>query len=297
MHARALALALLAFGVSTARAGTEPDIAPECGSRAAFDQALRERLGDDAPLANVLVVITRSPSRSHLRVQVGSDVRELEDASCTSLFRAAVVIAVAMLTHEPPPPPRAAPAPAPPSPAPASRRERPRFSLGAGIGLNVGTLPRPVLALELESKALWRYLGVSLSLRYLSPTTETVVADDKGVRLHAFGAGVSGIFSPSPVWEARLGFAAQRLSGDGTGSIIRKGTDSTWAAGPTLGLAFVPLRSPSFWAGLGAEGQMNALRGHFEILHYYRPVSDDSYPIYDVPWLAGSAFVRLGLVW
>jgi hypothetical protein len=294
MHARALALALLAFGVSTARAATKSDIAPECGSRAAFDQALRERLGDDAQLANVLVVITRSPSHSHLRVQIGSDVRELEDASCTSLFRAAVVIAVAMLTHEPPPPP---PSPSPAPPSPTSRRERTRFSLGAGIGLNVGTLPRPVLALELESKALWRHLGVSLSLRYLSPTTETVVDDDKGVRLHAFGAGVSGIFSPSPAWEARLGFAAQRLSGDGTGSIVRKGTDSAWAAGPTLALAFVPLRSPAFWAGLGAEGQLNALRGHFEILHYYRPVSEDSYPIYDVPWLAGSAFVRLGLVW
>jgi hypothetical protein len=299
MHARALALGLLAFGVSTARAGSEPDIAPECGSRAAFDQALRERLGDDVPLGSVLVAITRSPSRSRLRVQVGSDVRELEDASCTSLFGAAVVIAVAMLTHEPPlpPPAPAAPAPEPPSPAPASRRAHPRLSLGAGVGLNVGTLPRPVAALELESKALWRYLGVSLSLRYLSPTTETIVNDDKGVRLHALGAGVSGIFRPSPLWEARLGFAVQRLSGDGTGSIVRKSTDSAWAAGPTLALAFVPLLSPPFWAGLGAEGQLNVVRGHFEILHYYRSLSEDSYAIYDVPWLAASAFVRLGLVW
>jgi hypothetical protein len=298
MHAGALALALLAFGVSTARADNEPDIPPECGSRAAFDQALRQRLGDDAPIGSVLVAITRAPAHSHLRVQIGADVRELEDASCTELFRAAVVIAVAMLTHEPPPAPAPAAAAREPPPSPvSSRRELPRWSLGAGAGFNVGTLPRPVLALELESKVLWQYLGVSLSLRYLSPTTETVPNDDKGVKLRAFGAGVSGIFRPSRLWEARLGFAAQRLSGDGTGSIARKGSDSAWAAGPTLALAFVPLQSPPFWAGLGAEGQLNAVRGHFEILHYYRPVSEDSYAIYDVPWLAGSAFVRLGLVW
>src|SRR6185369_685687 len=99
------------------------------------------------------------------------------------------------------------------------------------------------------------------------------------------------------LWQARLGLAAQRLSGSGMGSITQRGSDSAWAAGPTLGLTFVPFQSGPAWVGLGAEGQLNAVRGHFQILHYYRPVSELAYDAYQVPWLAGSAFVRLGLVW
>jgi hypothetical protein len=160
----------------------------------------------------------------------------------------------------------------------------------------VGTLPDPVLALELESKALWRYFGASAHLRYLLPS-EKLTSTNRGVELRALGAGLSGIFRPSRWWEARLGFAAQRLNGQGSGSIAKQGTDSAWAAGPTLGLAFVPLQAGRFWAGAGAEGQLNAVRGRFEILNYYQPLSDDSLVVYQVPWLAGSAFVRLGLVW
>jgi hypothetical protein len=55
-----------------------------------------------------------------------------------------------------------------------------------------------------------------------------------------------------------------------------------------LGLSFTPFEPSPLWLGLGVEGQLNLLRGHFEILNYDGDV-------YDVPWLAGSAFVRLGL--
>ena len=289
----ACASTMLAVPIANTRAATEPEIPVECGTRAAFDAELSQRLGDDAQPHLVHVTITRAVNRFHLRVQIGNEVRELDDPSCTELFRAAVVVAVAMRLHEPPPPDEAAaPPPAKPSPA----REYPRFSVGAGAGLNVGTLPHPVFALELEGKAYWQYLGVSMNVRYLFPTTK-LDEQQKGVELRALGAGVSGLFRPSRLWEARLGFAVQRLSGQGAGAITRSHDDTVWAAGPTLGLTFVPIQQQLFWAGLGAEGQLNALRGNFQILHYSQDVTEPPREIYPMPWIAGQAFVRLGLVW
>lgn len=300
MHRWPLAAAFLMFGVSSARANPDSAIPPECGSRAAFDQALVERLGAEAPLDRVSVTITSAEPHSHLRVQVGDEVRTLDDPSCTELFRASFVIAMAMLGHEDAPPPNepAPSEPAPPLPAPTDTTtpRYPELSLAAGVGLSIGTLPDPVPAFELESKLLWRYVGASASLRYLFPADE-LTSSNKGVELRAWGVAASGIFRPSRLWEVRLGFAAQRLSGEGSGAIAQQGTDSAWAAGPTLGLAFVPLQIPPLWAGVGAEGQLNALRGRFEILNYYQPVSSEPYVVYRVPWLAASAFVRLGVVW
>jgi hypothetical protein len=159
----------------------------------------------------------------------------------------------------------------------------------------VGTLPHPVLALELEGKAFWQYLGVSANVRYFAPTKK-LDEQQKGVELQALGAGVTGLFRPSRLWEARLGFAAQRLSGHGVG-ITQSHDDTVWTAGPTLGLGFIPIQHRLFWAGLGAEGQLNALRGNFQILHYSQNVTESPREIYLAPWLAGQAFVRLGLVW
>jgi len=294
--ASALTFASVVLGAPPPDAESAPDIPAECGTRAVFDRELSRRLGDDTPTSNVRVSITQATGHYHLRVQIGGELRELDDASCIELFRASIVVAVAMLLHQPTkksalsPPSSPPPRPSPPPP------QYPRFALASGVGLALGTLPHPVLALELESKALWQYLGVSLSVRYLSPTAKV---DDqaKKVELQALGAGVAGLFRPSRYWEARLGFAAQRLSGQGAGSIAERHQDSVWTAGPTLGLAFVPLQQGWLWAGLGAEGQLNALRGSFQILHYSRDVMGPPYEIYPVPWLAASAFVRLGLVW
>ncbi len=279
------------LSASMARA-SEPAIPPECGSRAAFDREVSQRLRRDVPASSVHVSITQASGHYHLRVQIGPDVRELDDASCAELFRASIVVAVAMLLHEPP----KAEAPRPVAPKPSPPPVYPRFSVGAGAGVVLGTLPHPVLALELEGKTYWAHLGVSVNLRYLSPT-QKIDDQQKRVDLQALSAGVSGLFRPSRLWEARLGFAAQRLSGQGAGSITQSHQDSVWVAGPTLGLGFVPLQRGLLWAGLGAEGQLNALRGSFQILHHSRDVSGPPYEIYPVPWLAGSAFVRLGLVW
>jgi hypothetical protein len=289
----AFILALLGVSFANAAAATAPEIPAECGTRAAFDAELSKRLGDDAQPSLVHVAITQAANRFHLRVQIGDEVRELDDPSCTELFRASVVVAVAMLLHEPPKPVEAAP---PPPAKPTPPREYPRFSVGAGAGLSVGTLPQPVLALELEGKAFWQYLGVSLNARYLAPAKK-LDEQQKGVELQALSAGVTGLFRPSRLWEARLGFAAQRLSGHGAGSITQSHDDTSWAAGPTLGLGFIPIQQRLFWAGLGAEGQLNVVRGRFQILHYSQNVTDPPHEIYRVPWLAGQAFVRLGLVW
>jgi hypothetical protein len=287
-----MALAPSAFSAATAPAATE--IPPECGTRATFDRELYKRLGADAPTRSVQISITEASHQFHLRVQIGNEVRELDDASCTELFRASVVVAVAMLMHEPaknaaPPPPAVRPRPAP-------LRDYPRLSVAAGAGLGVGTLPKPVLALELESKLLWRRFGVGVNLRYLLPALK-IDAEDKHLKVQALGAGVSGIFRPSRLWEARLGFAAQRLAGEGGHGIAKPDTDSAWAAGPTLGLGFFPIQTEPFWAGLGAEGQLNAVRARFQILHYSQDVTNPAQEIYRAPWIAGSAFVRLGLVW
>lgn len=292
--ARALTFAFAVLGVSSAHAVPAPDFPAECGTRAVFDSELSKRLGNDAPTSSVHVSITQAPGHYHLRVQIGSEVRELDDPSCAELFRASVVVAVAMLLHEPQQ--AAPPPPPPPKPQPAPTSEYPHFTVGVGAGLALGTLPHPVLALELESKAFWQYLGVSVNLRYLAPT-EKVDSQAKSVELQALGAGVTGLFRPSRHWEARLGFAAQRLSGQGAGSITQRQQDSVWLAGPTLGLAFLPIQERLFWAGLGAEGQLNAVRGSFQILHYSQDVTSPPYEIYPAPWLAASAFVRLGLVW
>ena len=298
MRRSALALARLActLGAALARvpnanAQGGPEIPVECGSRSAFDTELKKRLGDDVPLESVHLSITQQPNRFHLRVQLGSELRELDDASCSELFRASVVVAVAMLMHE-----KERHAPPPPGPQPTPGSEYPFFSLGAGVGLSAGTLPKPVLALELESKLLWKSWGVAAGLRYYAPA-QHLDQSNKGVNLQALGTAVSGVFRPSRFWEARLGFAAQRLSGQGTGRINQPLGDSAWAAGPTLGLSFVPLHQGPFWAGLAAEGQLNLARGRFEILHYSQDVTNASSNIYTVPGLAGTAFVRLGLVW
>jgi hypothetical protein len=293
--ASALTFASAVLGVSPADAVPDPDIPAECGTRAVFDSELSKRLGDDAPASSVLVSITQALGHYHLRVQIGRELRELDDVSCTELFRASVVVAVAMLLHQPPPATAAVPPPPPPR-KPAATSEYPRFTLGAGLGVVLGTLPHPVLALELESKAFWQYLGVSMNLRYLAPS-EKVDDQAKSVELQALGAGVTGLFLPSRQWEARLGFALQRLSGQGAGSITQSHQDTVWTAGPTLGLSFIPIQERLFWAGLGAEGQLNAVRGSFQILHYSQDVTGPPYEIYPVPWLAASAFVRLGVVW
>jgi hypothetical protein len=292
----ALAFALAWLGAPHAHAASDVDSIPaECGSRAAFDAALEKRLGPDASHRDVHVTIEPRAGGFHLSVRRGDEQRELDDPSCFELFRASVVIAATMLmqSHEPEPAP--APASSPPKEAPREASASPELGVDLGAGVDLGTLPKPVLALELEGKALWHRVGVSANVRYLLSADERD-ANQQGADLDALGAGVSGIFRPSQHWEARLGFATQRLSGRGIGENSRYKA-AVWAAGPSLGLSYTPLRSGALWAGLGAEGRLNAVRGRFEIRNYSREVTDVPHVVYQVPWLAAAAFVRFGLVW
>ena len=286
----AFACAWLWLGVSTAHAVPALDFPADCGTRADFERELKQRLGDDAQVGSVLVSISQGPHGYHLRVQIGSELRELDDASCAELFRASVVVAVAMLMHD-----EQAPPPPPPPPAAKPKPLYPLFGVTAGAGVSLGTLPKPVLTLELEGETLWQRLGVAFNVRYFAPT-EKLLKSSQGADLKALGVGVAGIFRPSQLWQARLGFAVQRLSAHGVGS-AHNADDTAWAAGPTLGLGFIPLQSRSFWAGVGAEGELNAVRGRFEIRNYSGMLSAPPQLVFQVPWLAGSAFVRLGLVW
>jgi hypothetical protein len=284
---RAAAIAL-ALAASPAAATPDAPIPPECGSRAAFESELHQRLGSDTPLDGVHVEITPTPPHYNLRVKVGSELRELDDESCTELFRASIVIAMSLLLHDESEPEPVAPTESEPSSDAHEGSPRPRFTLGAGIGINAGILPSPVAAFELESKALWPQWGLSLGVRYL-PSAETPASQERGVRLRALGAHLGGIYRPARPWEARLGFGAQRLTGEGIGTADPQ-QGAAWVGGPTLGASFIPFESELLWAGLGAEGQLNLIRGKFEILNYNGDV-------YDVALFSGSAFVRLGLIW
>jgi hypothetical protein len=267
------------------------DIPSGCGTGAALDAELRHRLGDKPPQKRVHVSIVPRQNHFHLRVQLDDEVRQLEDESCTELFRAAVVVALAVLMQT-----EATPrALAPPSPPLQPRRQHPAYTLAGGAGVVVGSLANPVLGLALESKALWRRFGIALDLRYLT-STEKRDEQDKGVRLGGVGAGVAAIYRPAAGWEARLGVAAQRFTGEGRGQIAVFRDDVSWAAGPTGGLSVVAFEAAPFWVGLGAEGQLTLLRARFQIRNYSRDINAEPQDIFVSPWLAASGFVRLGLV-
>jgi hypothetical protein len=286
----ALGLAALSLVASRALANPDGPIPSQCGTRDTFDAQLRERLGPSARVEDVQVTIAPRGERFHLRVQIGADVRELEDEDCVELLRAAVVVALAVLMRTEP-----AAAPPPPAVPPPAGPTYPRLTVAAAGGFTLGSLPKPVLALGLESKLMWQHFGVALDLRYLAPA-EKRDENDKGVRLYGLGAGAAFFVRPAPRWDARLGFAAQRLTGVGTGRITVPQDDVSWTAGPTLGLGFTVFEARPFWLGLGAEGQLHVLRARFQIRNYSREISDQSKDIFVSPWLAASGFVRLGLL-
>src|SRR6188768_769927 len=143
----------LALGVSCslvalpAGAAISAQIPAECGSLSEFENELEQRLGDLATSDSAHVTLTPESSGYQLVVEAANQRRELHDANCQELLRAAVVITLALLEpkREQVAPPAAAPAPevpAPPAPAApkAERGSHPKFGLAAGGGLHVGTL-------------------------------------------------------------------------------------------------------------------------------------------------------------
>ena len=274
-----------------ASAAISAQIPAECGSLADFERQLEQRLGNVSTPEATRVTLTPELSGYHLVVEVGDQTRELHDASCQELLRAAVVIALALLEPKREEPASLAPEPAQPAQpaqpaANARRHSRAKVALAAGGGVHVGTLPEATLMLELDAQLKWTRFGVATGFRYLLPQS-TVDESGRGARIGAAGAYLAGLFEPWHRVQTRLGIVTYRMSASGLGSTeYRDG--SAWELAPTLGATFVPFERPPFWTSVGIEGQLNLIRRSFEILNYRE--------VFQVPLLSGSAFARAGVV-
>jgi hypothetical protein len=273
------------------RAAISADFPQECGSSASFEGELRRRLDSGVSLDTTHVTLTPEAPGYRLVVEVGDERREIHDESCQELVRAAVVIALALLEPNAPvvaaPPAAAAPPLAKPATTARASGSSARVSLGAGPGLHVGTTPRPTLLLDLDAQLEWARAGLALGFRYLSPSSTRDRANH-GVQVGGVGAYLAGTFEPWQRVRGHLGLVAYRLTGNGLGS-VEQSRDSAWTMGPILGASVTPYARGAFWTRIGAEGQMNLLRPDFEI-HAYGPV-------FRVPKLSESVFVRVGLIW
>ena len=291
---------LFSLGTFPAHAAISVQIPPECGSQPDFARELEQRLGNVGMSEATRVTLTPEPDGYRLVVEAGNQSRELHDASCQELLRAAVVIALALLEPpraadaDPPPPPEPAPqAPSPRVPEPARNEAHaargaahPQFALGAGAGVHIGTLPQPTLMLDVDAQLKWSRFGVAAGVRYLLPN-ETLDEEGFGVRVRAVGASLAGLFEPWQRLQVRVGVATYRLSGTGIGS-TQTNDGSVWEVAPTVGAAFVPFQRPPFWTCVGLEGQLNLIRPTFEIL------SHDE--VFQVSPVSGSASAHAGVV-
>jgi len=275
-------------------AAISAQIPPECGSLAEFELELEQRLGNVSTPDATRVTLTPEVSGYRLVVEAGNQTRELHDASCQELLRAAVVIALALLEPKREQVPASAPEPArsvlaeQPEQRAANTARRPplHFALAAGGGLHVGTLPQPTLILEFDAQLKWARFGGAAGFRYLLPQT-TVDENNRGARIGAVGAYLAGSFEPWHRLQARLGIATYRLSASGIGSTAAY-DGSAWELSPTLGATFIPFERPPFWTSVGLEGQLNLIRRSFEILNYHE--------VFRTSLLSGSAFARAGVV-
>jgi hypothetical protein len=267
-----------------AAAAAAAAIPTECGSLSAFEGELRERLGPNAPLDTTRVLVTPDVSGYRLVVEVGNERRELYDPNCRELMRAAVVIALALLEPQAAEielPSQAPVVPSAPDRAPQQAPTVMRFALAAGAGVHFGTVPNPTLLLDLDAQLKWTRWGVAGGFRYLLPSSERDQTNH-GARVSGVGAHVAGSYEPWSRVQARLGVVGYRLSGTGLGSVERS-TDTAWEFGPIVSVSFTPFRRRSFWTNVVAEGQLNLLRTHFQILDYG---TDGT--VFSVPWLSGS---------
>lgn len=247
-----------------------------CGSTEEFEREVDRRLGREGRLPPTSVEIVAEGAQYHLRMSVGAERRELRDADCGELFRAAVVVAVAVTLSESAARPNSgaeatagADVPASGSNAGGPRTGPSDLELSAALGggLMVGLLPKLAPAFELQGRALFaERFGFALAARYIARTAQEADADGRAVAANAVGGLLSGLYRPSGYFEAGLGGSVYRLAGTGSGPGNR--SDAAWAAGPHAGLRFLPLQRSPIWLGLGGELQWNALRPRFEFLNH-----------------------------
>jgi hypothetical protein len=265
----------------------------DCGTAEEFEGEVRRRLSKGISLPDTSLEIVPEGAVYRLRMSVGGEQRELEDADCRQLFRAAVVVAVAVTLSQrerPPSETRRAPAPTAPTPkaedpAPPRRASNLEVALALGGGFNLGLLPEIALALELQGKSVfYDRFGVALSARYLFPRSAEKDSQGRGLTASAAGAQLLGVYRPLAYMEAGLGGSVYRLSGEGEG--VGQRSDTAWGGGPNMALSFLPLPSGPLWLALGTELQWNVIRPTFEFASHG--------PIFTSSRFDFSVFLRLG---
>lgn len=269
-------------------------IPTDCGNRAAFEQALRERIGAEAELllAETAVNITEANHSYTMTVRVGQKERTLTDPNCQDLFRASVVVAIAVYNapekqqsappsdNDPSAPPSNPSVDVPPLAAPQSTvtpvtaRPKPKplkqtgsaFLFGAEVGLSKGMVPELKTVLGTFVAFETPQLGIELLARYI-PKSEKKDDQGKGVSVYALGSALSAYYKPDPVFGVGGGFFIYRLTGHGIGSEANTRSNIV-ALGPQIGLWVTPLEYGPFLLRASAGAQFNALRSRFEIIDY-----------------------------
>lgn len=282
----------------TSVAQTEVSVPAGCGTAEQFRARIHERLGSESEslLAQTRLRITVEANDYQLWVQVLDKSRTLHDSDCKDLFRAAVVVTLALwnapveatpdqpnaLAAEPKPitqqEPRVAPSKDSPSgaiiptSATATRTDPThsdwswKGSWGGQFGVSRGLLPRWAIALGANGAVEHGPLGLAADVRYLPPTDERD-ALDKGVRVQAYGASLAARFRPIHRVGVELGGFAYRVKGEGLGTRADR-TAFVVAAGPQLGLWVTALELRGFDLRLGLEAQFALLRPQFEVIEY-----------------------------
>jgi hypothetical protein len=299
----ASAIATLAAPEARAEAGSTKafSVPLTCGNESAFVREIRARVGKDAELLlqSLQLSIEATGDGFALSMRVGDEAKHLVDPHCDDLFRAAVVIAVALWEAPRAPEPAATDLPStstepraaegasapneatpseattvspPPGPHDAPEPNRVRAPLHASLqgeaGVVSGLTPDGAPTFGLRGTLEGPRVGVATGLRLLWPNEDR---DDqgRGVSIFAVGAHVSGLVRPVPRLSLELGASAYLLRGRGLGS---HATDTAilGSFGPRLGLWVIPYQTPRVSVSLGAEGQLAVLRPTFEISDYGR---------------------------
>lgn len=294
------------------------DVPADCGSRAEFERELERLLG---PVERPDYAVRLAPVEGgayRLSVTVRGERRELNDTDCRTLFKsAAVVIAVAVnpdlnpsaaadepSTAEAQPPTNTTPsAPSEPSTSPApsrspSKNDTPeardertpqsndatphRFGIGAGAGLIAGLLPEPAPLIELRALLEPSRFGGLLALRYVAPTTEHL-ADEREVKIRAFGARLAASYRPFELTRLSVGLESDLMLGRASG-VAKPLSDSAWSLATSLDVGLIPLKYSIFELELAGFGRLALLRPRFEIEGFGEA--------YRVPAFAGGGAIR-----
>lgn len=210
-----------------------------------------------------------------------SGSRTLEDASCSALVDAAMVVLELSLAPKEDVPKQDPTPPREPVPEPAPRATLPRLTIGAALTGDVGTLSRPALGvLGSGALRLHRHVGVEILATYLPPVTTT--AGSVGVSVQTVAASALGCYltEDAPlVFGACAGITLGGAFGAGEGARNGSTSGSGWlvapliashvqlhVAGPlgiTLGLtAALPIERPRFvMTGVGALHEVGRITG------------------------------------